>query len=224
MPDDALHDVRGDIASFFGELHREFGLRDTEEPAPGASSPPPAPPVPGPDTAPPAPGVPAAPAVPPPPALPPTLGEDSPSGRDTDTDDDGRYPGSRHLRAGVLGGEAEETEAEEAAPRWDGRPRVYRVGGKDVEFFTISAVADALRRKPGTIRKWETNGWIPPTRYRAPGKGKSQSRLYTRHQIEGLVILATEEGLMEPERKLRIEQTNFPARAHRLFAALDRRQ
>lgn len=155
---------------------------------------------------------------------PPSPAEDEPPSRavpeavPVDTDEDDTYPGSRHVRRGV-----QEVEEEEEAPVWDGNPRVYRVRGADHEFFPISALATALRRKPGTLRKWETQGYLPTARYRSPGEGKSQSRLYTRSQIEGLIAIATEEGLMEPAKKMRIDQTRFPQRAQKLFAALEKR-
>lgn len=142
------------------------------------------------------------------------------------------YPGSRHTRRGLQ--EDEETEEEEA-PRWDVSPRVYRANNQNREFFPISALASALHRKAGTLRKWETLGYLPAPRYRGPDQIKRNkktgevvsttpgSRLYTRPQIEGLIAIAEEEGLMQPKKKMRIDQTRFPDRAARLFAALERR-
>lgn len=210
MSDDVTRDLKGDIESFFDGLHREFGRESPEDPEvdDGEFD---LEEVDLPDTTPPEPVRDDDPIVP---AIPPAPGSPPPD------DEDDHYPGSRQVRRGPR---APADDDADPAPVWDTKPRVYRVGGKDVEFFTISALATALRRQPGTLRKWETNGWVPSARFRAPGEGKSQARLYTRAQIEGLVVLAHEEGLMEPEKKLRIDQTSFPARAQRLFTALERR-
>jgi hypothetical protein len=128
------------------------------------------------------------------------------------------YPGSRHPRR-----PAPEDVSDEPEPIWDDRPRVYTSRGRETAFFTISALATALHRKTVTIRKWETKGYLPPAQYRSPGEGKKQDRLYTRDQITGLVKIAQEEGLMDPQKKMRIDQTRFPERAHRLFEALTNR-
>lgn len=73
--------------------------------------------------------------------------------------------------------------------------KVYRISGEDVEMFTVGELARALGRKPGTIRMWESRGWIPRAKFRtpapqgpqlpnAPTKGR---RLYSRSQVEFLV-------------------------------------
>lgn len=198
-----MGDLRGDIDSFFDQLKKEHGLAEEDDgeleldevPEP-------------PDPTPPAPASsepPGSPAI--------------PEAVEVEDDEGDTYPGSRHVRRGLT----EEPPEEEPEVVWDERPRVYRVRGKDREFFTISALAQALRRQAGTLRKWEEQGYLPRARYRAPGEGKSQARLYTRQQIQGLVVLATEEGLMQPKKKMRIDQTRFPERAQKLFAALEKR-
>lgn len=75
------------------------------------------------------------------------------------------------------------------------RPKVYRIGGVDREFFTIGEVARALNRKPVTIRSWEQRGWLPKVKYRTPppaaeqipGKPSRGRRLYSRDQVVFLV-------------------------------------
>jgi hypothetical protein len=67
----------------------------------------------------------------------------------------------------------------------------YKVGGKLREFYTIGELAKLLHRKSVTIRKWESNGWIPHANYRTPaprgvgvqgGEPKGR-RLYSREQV-----------------------------------------
>lgn len=199
-------DLREDIDSFFGELKEKFGLAG-EEPTPtddekvassaGTLRLTPTPPEERPEAAPPAPAVP------------------DPAATAVDSEEDLLYPGSKNVRRGLK--EQEQAPEPEADPVWDERPRVYTVKGAEKEFFTISALAHALRREPVSMRKWEEKGYLPSARYRAPGKGKKRDRLYTRAQIEGLVKIAKAEGLMDPAKKKRIDQTGFPDKAHRLF-------
>lgn len=78
------------------------------------------------------------------------------------------------------------------------RSRVYRINGKDMEMFTVGELARALGKKPGTIRMWELNGWIPRANFRTPSPLSGQlpnttprgRRLYTREQVEFLVEAA----------------------------------
>lgn len=72
--------------------------------------------------------------------------------------------------------------------------KVYRIGGKDIELFTIGELARALARRPVTLRMWEREGWIPKATYRTPTPRGSQipdrpakgRRLYSREQVEFL--------------------------------------
>lgn len=133
-------------------------------------------------------------------------------------DDDGTYPGSRHVRRGVQEAPDPPPEEDDADPLAGEEPREMEVRGVLREFFTIGALARALNREVQTLRVWERREYLPTAVYRSPGR--KQDRLYTRRQIIGLVALATEEGLMDPAKKKRIDQTKFPDRAHKLFAAL----
>lgn len=104
--------------------------------------------------------------------------------------------------------------------RWDSHSVMLRVGGEPREFFTIGNLAQALDRKPNTIRMWERKGWIPKATYRKPGQTENGvRRLYTRAQIEGLLRIATEEGLMKGE-NCSVTATNFTERAFALFKEL----
>lgn len=67
-------------------------------------------------------------------------------------------------------------------------PREYAVGGVTQELYYIGEVAAALDRKPGTLRKWEQDGTIPP----ATMRDGSKRRLYTKEQVEGLKRLCDE--------------------------------
>lgn len=110
------------------------------------------------------------------------------------------YPGSKRLRRAVLADAPAPTtvqEDDEEFVGWDANPQVHFVNGEPKEFFTIGALAEALNRKPVTIRSWEAKGVFPKARFRTPGeKGR---RLYTRAQVEGVIKAAAEEGLMDPE-------------------------
>lgn len=138
--------------------------------------------------------------------------------------DDDRYPGSRHVRRAVI----EEQAAPKAdEPDWERLAQTYTINGRSTQLFPIGALAEALHRSPTTLRAWERKGFLPETSFRARG-GKSP-RLYTREQIEGLVTLARQEGLLDraPARdgtigkgKRTIERTRFAERAHLLFKRL----
>lgn len=124
-------------------------------------------------------------------------------------DEEPDFPGQRHAPP----------EDEVEGDLLDGEDRrVMEVAGVEREFYSIGALARALNREVQTIRLWERRGYLPDAVYRAPGRKKD--RLYTRLQIVGLHALATEEGLMDPTKKKRIDQTRFPERAHKLFVAL----
>ena len=147
------------------------------------------------------------------------LPEEPPITRTEEVVEEERYPGSKQALVPVKV-EAQDDGLDE---EWDTHPRIYSIRGVDTEFFTISALATALRRKTVTIRKWEQKGYLPKAQFRSPGEGAKQDRLYTREQIEGLLRIAREEKLLEPRKKMRIDQTDFPDRAHRLFAKLAER-
>lgn len=80
----------------------------------------------------------------------------------------------------------------EAKP-WDRNAKTMQVNGVEVEFFTVGALAEAINRKPVTIRSWEMKGIFPKARYR----DKRQRRLYTRRQIEGVRGLCAKHGILD---------------------------
>lgn len=100
---------------------------------------------------------------------------------------------------------------------WDRHPRKYLVGGVEHEFFTMGHLAAALGRSPVTLREWEREGIIPRATYQVNAASKNgRRRLYTREQIEGLVKLAVEEGILISHQRP-IKETQFAARALILF-------
>lgn len=105
--------------------------------------------------------------------------------------------------------------------RWDCRPKTLKVKGENVEFFTIGQLGKALGgRKPVTIRKWEQTGVIPKPTFRKPSDDpRGQRRLYTRAQVEGMVRIAKEEGVLQTHSKP-ITQTKFSERVIALFREL----
>lgn len=106
-------------------------------------------------------------------------------------------------------------------PAWDDRPQVLKVGGKDMEFFTIGQLAEALGgRRPVTIRKWERTGVIPKPTYRKPSEDpRGQRRLYSRAQVEGIIRISEEEGVRQPYART-IADTEFTAKVTQLFRDL----
>lgn len=124
------------------------------------------------------------------------------------------YPGSRQKRG-------TKPNAPALVDGWDRSPVRKRVGGQEREFFLIGALAEALGKKAVTIRLWERNGWIPGAVFRTPRRGTREGRrLYTREQVEGLVQLAREEGLLDVARLKSFADSEFPNRAAELFQRL----
>lgn len=100
---------------------------------------------------------------------------------------------------------------------WDDKPRIYVVNGEKREFFTVGHLAVALQRRPVTIRKWEKEGWVPKPTFRVPSADpRGARRLYTREQVEGMIRIAAEEGILLTHQKP-IQTTNFTARVIALF-------
>lgn len=117
---------------------------------------------------------------------------------------------------------------EPSAPADWGKPRMFNINGTSTEFFTVGQLAAALHRSPVTIRKWERLGYIPIAAFRTPGQVRQKARrLYSRAQLEIIVRIAAEEGLMDGKRdeqgilhpKVGINETKFK---ERVFAALKR--
>lgn len=119
-----------------------------------------------------------------------------------------KYPGSKKTRRMVENPPASVAAAEDAE-RWDAKPVRKTIAGKTYEFFTLGALAQALGRKPVTIRSWELAGQFPKARYRSGGDPQFQKRLYTRAQVEGVVRIAKEEGIFNITRAIPFHTTKF---------------
>lgn len=104
---------------------------------------------------------------------------------------------------------------------WDANPKEFKVGGVLGEYFGVGALALALERRPGTIRKWEREGVIPKATFRAPSADpRGARRLYSRAQVEGIIRIAHDEGLMNPNLQITLAKSGFTARVKALFEEL----
>lgn len=115
------------------------------------------------------------------------------------------YPGSKRKRKEVV------EKPEPVVRTWDSRPYVKPLNGKDVEFYTIGALAEALGRPIITIRTWIANGYMPASTYRLPdvvdknGDVRKGRWLYTRGMIEAAVEIFSANRLLD---SVRIEWSN----------------
>jgi hypothetical protein len=104
-----------------------------------------------------------------------------------------------------------------------GRGRVLNVDDVPHTFYTVGTLAEALNRKSGTIRKWETDGIIPIATFILPSDDKrGQRRLYTKEL--GLRDIASQEGILYPTAGGRwkdVQTTQFKAKALELFKQLE---
>jgi hypothetical protein len=97
--------------------------------------------------------------------------------------------------------------------------KTFTIAGKEVELFSISELAEALNRKPVTLRKWEQKGIIPKATFVKPGANqdpRGRRRLYSREQVLALVRLADEEGILHDLHK-QVTKTQFRAKAWAAF-------
>lgn len=130
-----------------------------------------------------------------------------------------RYPGSsREIGDRPVPGPAD----------W-GKPKVFNIGGVPTEFFTVGQLAAALNRSPVTVRKWERFGYLPVASFRTPGNVREKARrLYSRAQLEIIVSIAADEGLMSGtidkngilHPKLAVHETKFTERVRSAFKRL----
>jgi len=77
------------------------------------------------------------------------------------SDLDSYYPGSKRKRREP---KAPEVEVDDT---WESKSYKKTLpNGKDMEFYTIGALAQALGRPVITIRQWIKTGYLPPSPYR----------------------------------------------------------
>lgn len=84
---------------------------------------------------------------------------------------------------------------------WDENPIIKTLGGKEVEVFTIGALALALEKSIVSVRLWERKGYIPRAPYRLrsktlKGQKTGGNRVYTRALIESTVEEFSKRGLL----------------------------
>ena len=84
---------------------------------------------------------------------------------------------------------------------WDENPIIKTLQGKEVELFTIGALAQALEKQIVTVRLWEKKGYIPIAPYRLRskslnGKKVNGNRVYTRELIEIMIEEFSRRGLL----------------------------
>ena len=99
------------------------------------------------------------------------------------------YPGSRQKRRNP---DAAPERKKPEPTDWDAKPYVKKLHGKEVEMFTIGALAKALGKREGTIRAYQDKGYLPKTPYRLPakevnGKLRPGRRLFTRSMVEAAI-------------------------------------
>lgn len=98
----------------------------------------------------------------------------------------------------------------------------FSIGGREVELFTISDVAELLNRRPVTIRKWEEKEFIPRATFSKPGANKDprgRRRLYSREQVVAMVTAAESEGILHNP-NAQIATTQFKAKVWAEFKRL----
>lgn len=129
------------------------------------------------------------------------------------------YPGSSRKKREYEELEPEKPELDELPEL--GSPSYYLVNNQPLALYRIGAVARALNRKSVTIRKWESEGYIPVSPYKLPGRdNRGQRRLYSRQQIETLRQLAYDEGILYPSASGKwkhLEKTQFKEKAAKVF-------
>lgn len=128
----------------------------------------------------------------------------------------GLYPGTTRP-VGPPVAAAEHASGSTDSTDWDAGPAYHYLQGGLREFFAIGHLAQALGRSPKTIYKWEARGHFPVATFILNGSSRNgRRRLYTRQQINGVIEIALDEGILTGRRRF-IGTTAFPARCAELF-------
>jgi hypothetical protein len=112
------------------------------------------------------------------------------------------YPGSRHKRRTEI---EEPSKPTAVTVGWDSKPQIKKVHGKSIEMFTIGALAQAIGKSEGTIRTYQSKGYLPNTPYRLPtqmvnGAPRAGRRLFTRSMVEAAVTAFGKRDLIDAPR------------------------
>lgn len=113
---------------------------------------------------------------------------------------------------------------EDEEPPWVTNAALYRDyeidtpnGPQSTRFYTLGAVALALGKTDSTVRRWIRTHVIPDAGMRTEPiigtLGNAGRRLWTREQIDTLVTIARDEGVIGGPRKADFAATNFSPRA-----------
>lgn len=90
------------------------------------------------------------------------------------------------------------------------------LNGEKVTMYSIGEIARRLGRDPQTIRKWERDGVIPVAMFR----DVKNRRMYTQEQIEAIVKIAKEEGILVCND---FSETKFTERVYKEFEKINSR-
>jgi hypothetical protein len=97
--------------------------------------------------------------------------------------------------------------------------------GDVVRLYEIGAIAAGTGKKSTAIRKWIEKGVIPDSTFRTRSiygtLGDAGRRLWTREQIEAIVRIGREEGVIGTGRVRRMADTNFVERIRALWLQND---
>lgn len=111
------------------------------------------------------------------------------------------YPGKKKPKNRPLKKEAQ-TKSDD--PFRGVAKKVATINGKQMELYTVGAVAQILGRRAQTVRKWEHKGWIPAPTYRTSKASGAELvntdrkgyRLYSREQVQVLLTALEQNNLM----------------------------
>lgn len=110
------------------------------------------------------------------------------------------YPGSKRKRK-------EKKVVEPKSTTWDANPRSTLLpNGKEIDLFTIGALAEALGRPVITLKLWMNEGHLPTSPYRLPtktdknGNERQGRRLYSKSMIESAISTFTKFGVLHVKR------------------------
>jgi hypothetical protein len=88
-----------------------------------------------------------------------------------------------------------------------------------LDTFPIGALATAVNKSSYTIRRWVREGTLPETPLCLLVAGRAPRRRFTLAQIEGIALIAHEEGIAH-RKPADIASTDFAERVRRLYEQL----